>query len=73
MTPTPNYRGAYDHSANYQLGDVVIDGGTYYIRIGDPGEAYYPGDTIAWGTYNMPTYSKSVTGSGSISGSGDIN
>ena len=60
----------YNHSTSYALGDVVIYEGTYYIRIGDPGEAYYPGDTIAWAVYTMPT--KQVTGSGSISGLGDI-
>ena len=60
----------YNHSTSYALGDVVIYEGTYYIRVGDPGEAYYPGDTIAWAVYTMPT--KSVTGSGSIVGSGEI-
>jgi hypothetical protein len=60
----------YNHSASYAIGDVVIYEGSYYIRIGDPGEAYYPGDTIAWAGYTMPT--KQVTGSGSITGTGEI-
>jgi len=60
----------YNHSTPYALGDVVSYEGTYYIRIGDPGEAYYPGDTIAWAVYTMPT--KQVIGSGSITGTGNI-
>jgi hypothetical protein len=60
----------YNHSTPYALGDVVSYQGQYYIRIGDPGEAYEPGDTIAWAIYTMPT--KQVTGAGSITGSGEI-
>ena len=77
----PNYAGLYNNGAAYGVGAVVLtDGdpygtaGGYYIRISNPGNPGYPpavggGSNDNW----VPYGSKSVTGTGSITGSGDIN
>jgi hypothetical protein len=80
MPTPPNYQGLYNNGVGYAIGDTVLtDGnpygvnGSYFIRIGNPGNPGYPpavggGSNSDWAPYGA----KSVTGTGSITGSGDI-
>ena len=80
MPTPPNYQGLYNNGALYAIGDTVLtDGdpyginGAYFIRISNPNNPGYPpavggGSNDNWAPYGV----KSVTGSGSITGSGDI-
>lgn len=81
MTTPPNYQGAYNNGAYYGLGATVLtDGnpygiaGAYFIRTGNPGNPGYPPEpggapNASWTLYVFP---KSIDGTGSITGSGEI-
>jgi hypothetical protein len=81
MPTPPNYQGLYNNGGYYGLGATVLtDGnpyginGYYYIRSGNPGNPGYPpsSDGIPNGSWTLYTFPKMVSGSGSITGSGNI-